>query len=231
MSIYELVEEDIASVYVRWADRGAEYFERSRSEYERVVDPAAYYRQDPDMSELEAVNLSYTEWFLFEFGMRGGKSPVECYVDDPPSDATRAQLGRLRQVADTQFFSRFGIEGKRRDEGDVELVDLMGGGGYVAHVPVACHRRSWRTGSLAVRIARVDGHWMQVGGMLLYDRSPSRRAAGAGPGEFHEDVGVELGPDGWSLTERERSESYYLNFLHDVMGLGGAFTDTFRCVA
>ena len=79
-----------------------------------------------------------------------------------------------------------------------------------------------------MRIACVDGRWMQAGKATLYDKAPAK----AGCSILGEDkVTILARKDGaWGFLHREWSESYFLNLLYDVIGVAGAYTDTCRAV-
>lgn len=230
MHIFEDVERDIRRVYERWADRSADYFERSRMEYERYVRPAASFAERVTRQEMELINLTYTEWFLFEYELRDGLTPLECFVAQPPESAPTSCVNRLRQVAETQRFLRCAILEKSPEAGDVLLEDLGSGEAYLVQAPVAARRDSWRDGSLAIRIARVGGSWLHVGKTMLYDRAPPALVT-PGPGEPDGSAVVIAKTDeGWGFVHREWSSSYFLNFLRDVIGIDGAYSESFRVV-
>lgn len=228
MDLYQRVDEDILGVYKRWADGSKPYFERSRGEFSRLVNPRAYYDEAPDPNDIVLINLCFTEWFLFEFDLADGCTPLECYVAEPPTGIDEESVQRLAQVATTQRFSRFAICEKLLASEDARLLDLFTGEELLVHAPTVCKRRNWRRGTVSMRIACVDGRWMQTGKATLYDKAPAK----AGCSILGEDkVTILARKDGaWGFLHREWSESYFLNLLYDVIGVAGAYTDTCRAV-
>lgn len=222
MGIYGEVEQDMLRVFERWANREAPYFESSRRAFEAAVRPRACYAANPSQLEVEHMNLCYTEWFLFEYPLRGERSPLECFVGNPPADVSDSRLARLRELSETQRFARFAIRDRSVETGDLLLVDLASGAELPVHAGRACRRRSWREGTLSMRVARVDGLWMHVGRSLFYDRSPADAVGGGAAPAVSE---------GWGVVGREPGKSAYLRFLHDVIGLGGAYAHTARVLA
>lgn len=166
------VEDDVYSVYERWADRSAAYTRRARREFERAVDPLAFHLERPSLRSLMCVNLAFTEWFLFEFRLSGGLTPVEMTAGHPPAEMPVDRCLRLGEVARTQFFSLFAIREKLPESGEVRLLDLRGGGEYLVQAGELCRMRNWRRGAVMLRIARVGGQWIYVGRTLFYDRAP-----------------------------------------------------------
>lgn len=228
MSAMDELDKDLFAVFRRWEDREAEYFERSRLAFEEAVRPAAYYERKPDPRFIVQANMAYTEWFLFEFGLAGGKTPLELFVERPP-DGTRAErLGRLEQVAQTQRFSRFAIRDKRVETGELGVVDLRTGERLVVRNERACQMRTWRDGTLGQRIARVEGEWLLVGQTLLYDRASYEPLSERGPGDLEGMIAVAMGPEGPTFVPREPTGSYFLDVLRDVIGIDGPYRSTLR---
>ena len=78
-----------------------------------------------------------------------------------------------------------------------------------------CANGRWRDGTIAERLACVEGVWQVVGRARLYDRATPEQTAHDGPGEAHpEDRG----------DPYLRDASYFVRLVRDVMGLGGRFT-------
>ena len=214
MGRYDDVNDDLRRVFECWGRRGTDYFARAQDEYEEAVMPLVCYSDVADPFEVEQMNLSFTEWFLFEFDLGNGMTPVERFVADFASTEPEERVRRLRQVAQTHRFSRFAIRDKDTVSGKMLLRDLRDGRERVVRAPVACRKSTWNEGTLSMRIARVEGEWIHVGLTMLYDRAP-----------------VPLGSCGHEAPTallRGRHESYFLSFLHDVMGLGGAYSGTMR---
>lgn len=236
--VHEKVCDDLYAAFLRWEDREAEYFERSRGEFERAVKPLVYRKRGATMNEITQMNLAYTEWFMFEFSMTGGMTPVELYLSEleekqAAGNTAEAEGGmsaaglserilRLYDVCLTQRFSRFAIADKWPEEGRLRLVDLRTGKEQVVFDPVSSRCRRWRDGTLAVRIARVGGLWISVGKTALYDRSSYEVLSGEGPGERGEGAADERG------RLLPSSGSYFLDLLRDVAGADSPISHTLR---
>ena len=216
MGVQQLVEADVFSVFARWADRGAPYFADAQDLFEQYVRPLAELSPAPRVDDLVQMNLAFTEWFLFEYKVCGGHTPVELSagaLDDAgdEQDANDRAI-RLGQVADTQRFSQFAIEVADEATGNVCLRDLMGEGRIELHRPEIVEHRRWRRGIISLRVAEVDGTFVEVGKTRLYDRAPEHGGAwgleptrlrpGPGTGSFFLDLLREvIGEDGWYVNE------------------------------
>lgn len=224
--LFKRVGGDVFAVFERWARRDAEYFERAQNEFERAVQPVAYHVICPTADEIDQMNIAFTEWFLFEFAVRDGMSPLRHFVQDMAERdsqgsghrAHAARLARLVQVADTQRFSRFQIAEKYPEERELVLVDIRTAERARVYDPVSSRRNTWRDGTLALRIARVDGRWLSVGKTALYDRESYELLSGEGPGERGEDSAL------------PSSGSYFLDVLRDVAGVDSPISHTLRVV-
>lgn len=214
------VERDIAAVAEYWGKRRLGWLDRAAEEFDALVAPFTYYDLDASNEEIQAVNRYFTEWFLFERPLRGGLTPLELYIDQCSSDADRARLARLRQVADTQLFARFAILQKDRSKNRIALRDMATGSVYSVHDPLACNQERWQDGTLAQRIACVDGVWHVVGQARLYDAAASDGVGPDGPGTMRsEDAG---------RVPSTVAMSPYVRLLRDVIGIDGRYTSTFR---
>lgn len=211
------VERDVARMAEYWGERKMGWREEAAAEFERAVRPLAFFEEPPARDRIDAVNMCFTEWSLFERPLRRGRTPLQLYVEAASEDAREVSLWRLRQVEQTQFFSRFAILGKDLDRGIALLRDVRTGGEYDVLDPFLCSRDRWSAGTIAERVACVDGVWQVVGQARLYDHATPDETAHDGPGELHpEDA------DDAVL----RDASFFLRLVRDVMGLDGRYAQT-----
>lgn len=230
MGLYEQVDQDVLAVFKRWADRSAEYYERSAREFEERVRPAAYYVIVPRPGDVEFANICFTEWFLYEFALREGKSPLMWFVERPPARTPAERIRRLGQVAETQRFSQFAILDKHPKTREVDLADLCSGRELRVTAPMVCGKGGWKDGSVGIRIACVDGQWISVGKAVLYDRNPgSVVSAATGFGVGH-DEGEGSSPDEARPSGSREGDVSFLGLVREVIGLGGAYAGTRRMV-
>ncbi len=210
------VGDDIATAANYWMLRKFQFLEAARTEFETIVDPALSYAKDPDIGEIAAYNTAFTEWLLFERPYRRGRSLLGCYVDEPPASASADALERLHQVVETQLFSRFTILDKNVATSMCALRDTRTDRRYDVYDPHLAEVGRWRDGVIAERIAEVDGLWLGVGQMYLYDVAPAGEVGPDGPGAVHdEDIA-----DGLDTSYF----SFYLRLVRDTMGASGRYT-------
>lgn len=208
------VGHDIDRMCAYWIARKLDWRSKASEEFERLVCPQAFFELNPGRARLDAVNLCFTEWALFERPLRQGRTPLQLYVDHAPDGVDTATVARLRQVEQTQFFSRFAILSKDGESGMARLRDVRTDRVYEVLDPYLCANGRWRDGTIAERLACVEGVWQVVGRARLYDRATPEQTAHDGPGEAHpEDRG----------DPYLRDASYFVRLVRDVMGLGGRF--------
>lgn len=195
--------------------------DEASGEFDSCVDPAVCYEPSPTESDLVVASMCYFEWLVFERPMREGKTPLQVLADDPPEDFPAQMVGVLRQVAQTQFFSRFAIEKKDLPTCMAKLVDVRSGQGYEVLARHLCEVDRWKEGTIGMRIACVDGLWQDTGKVSLYDRCPPRPVDENSAGEIH--------PGDIELPEAAQ-RSYYLRLVRDLIGVDGRFRSSARYV-
>ncbi len=182
MDAFRIAKDDVDQMAAYWMARKDELMGMTGDFFASLIDPAFAYEEEPDDLMSVQFNICYTEWLLFECKLLGGYTPLMAYVDQPPSYVDTDALDSLREVVRTQFFSRFAILEKRKRAGMATLRDVMDGRCYEVFDPHLCSIDGWKDGTIALRIARVDGVWQTVGQVCMYDRAPEAATRRDGPG-------------------------------------------------
>ena len=195
--------------------RKFQFLEPAREQFEIIVDPWLSYCEEPSQNEIMAYNMAFTDWLLFERPYYHGKTLLELYVDEPPASISPASLGRLKQVRDTQYFSRFGILDKNPASGMVVLKDTRTDHRFDVYDPHIVRKEHWNDGAIAVRLACADDVWLTAGQLYLYDIARLNDTAVDGPGAVHpEDL-----QDGLDTS----CISFFLRLVRDIMGAQGRY--------
>ncbi|MBY4797094.1 hypothetical protein K6V98_01780 [Collinsella sp. AGMB00827] len=215
--IGELVWDDIECAAEWWEREKHRFLPEVGREFVRIVRPSAAVEAHPSDRDMMLANMAMTEWFMFErsFGAEG--TPLEMYRDhcqDPDCAA------RLAQVIDTQFFSRFSILDKDLESGMAVLQSLANGRRYDVYDPHVCEVPHWKDGVIAERIAKVDGLWLIVGQMHLYDHAPADETGADAPGSVH--------PEDRDQAETLESAGSFLRLLRDCIGHNGRYRSTLK---
>ncbi len=116
------------------------------------------------------------------------KTPLQLYVETPPEGTLESTVDHLRQIDETQFFARFAILDKEPETSRALLLDVGTDRRYEVCDGALCKNARWRNGTIAERIACVDGLWQVVGQVHLYDRADPDATRVDGPGALHPDV-------------------------------------------
>ena len=220
MDAFRIAKDDVDQMAAYWMARKDELMGMTGDFFASLIDPAFAYEEEPDDLMSVQFNICYTEWLLFECKLLGGYTPLMAYVDQPPSYVDTDALDSLREVVRTQFFSRFAILEKRRRAGMATLRDVMDGRCYEVFDPHLCSIDGWKDGTIALRIARVDGVWQTVGQVCMYDRAPEAATRRDGPGCVHEED---------RDTRPYLSEmGFFIRFVYDVFSIDGRYHHTMR---
>lgn len=211
------IEQEIAQVRAYWQDHQEEVAWAAQTVFMGYVEPAYLTEPDAPLDEGALLPL-FAEWTLFEFPYFAGKTPFEHFVRHhvagKPHLSPETQE-RLTAIADTQFFSRFEILGKDTKRLICTLRDVCDNARYAVYDPYLCSVERWNTGTIAERIARVDGMWRGIGRVHLYDRAPHEATDEDGPGMFHPEDRTRK-PEGAYL-------GFYLRLVRDIAGREGRY--------
>ena len=150
------VAGDIDAVARYWAIRKQELLADAASAFISFVEPA-FLHDMPPFIEPDSFNVMFTEWMLFEYPFRNDRTPLEEYAAHPPAGAKALHLDHVRQICETQIFSRFVIHDKDTRSGMAALEDIQTARRYDVYDPELCKRARWRSGTIGERIACVDG--------------------------------------------------------------------------
>lgn len=176
------IEREVAQMAEYWGERREGWRDAAADEFERIVMPACLYGPEQDFRRLQMVNMCFTEWVLFERPLREGKTPLQLYVETPPEGTLESTVDHLRQIDETQFFARFAILDKDPETSRAMLLDVGTDRRYEVCDGALCKNARWRNGTIAERIACVDGLWQVVGQVHLYDRADPDATRVDGPG-------------------------------------------------
>lgn len=211
------VAGDIDAVARYWAIRKQELLADAASAFISFVEPAFLYDMPPFI-EPDSFNVMFTEWMLFEYPFRNGRTPLEEYAAHPPAGAKALHLDHVRQICETQIFSRFIIHDKDARSGMAALEDIQTARRYDVYDPELCKRARWRSGTIGERIACVDGLWVPIANTRLYDRAAPADTALDGPGFFH--------PEDRVRKPEAEHASFYLRLVRDIIGIDGRYRHT-----
>lgn len=189
------IEREVAQMAEYWGERREGWRDAAADEFERIVMPACLYGPEQDFRRLQMVNMCFTEWVLFERPLREGKTP---------------------------FFARFAILDKEPETSRAMLLDVGTDRRYEVCDGALCKNVRWRNGTIAERIACVDGLWQVVGQVHLYDRADPDATRVDGPGALHPD----------DLRAEDMCDAgLFLRLVRDVLGVDGRYAPTLSMVS
>lgn len=147
---------------------------------------------------------------------------MQLYVETPPEGTLESTVDHLRQIDETQFFARFAILDKEPETSRAMLLDVGTDRRYEVCDGALCKNARWRNGTIAERIACVDGLWQVVGQVHLYDRADPDATRVDGPGALHPD----------DLRAEDMCDAgLFLRLVRDVLGVDGRYAPTLSMVS
>lgn len=212
-----LLTQDLNELLRYWTARKQDLLPAAGEQFISFVDPAFLYGVPPLIGP-DDFSIMFTEWMLFEYIHLTKGTPAELYVSQLAEGIGPDRLARLRQVTTTQLFSRFIIREKDQASGMAVLEDVQTSRRYDVFDPALCANERWSTGTIGERIACVDGLWLPVGLVRLYDRASPETTAIDGPGFFH--------PEDRSRKPEAEHASFYLRLVRDTIGIDGRYRHT-----
>lgn len=212
-----MVGRDLARVAAYWSVHAEAPFTAASEEFLRFVEPRMRAARAQGADDAERASTCYTEWLLFDRPSFQGSTLLECYAAEPPRDAPVAMVARVRQVARTQFFSRFAVKYQDPLSGFVIMRDLADGQRYHVLDPAVASDPAWATGTVSERIGCVDGTWLMVGRVRLHDRASPAESVLDGPGALHNEDLV--------VKPEAVNAGVFLRMVRDVIGSNGRYCE------
>lgn len=223
MSHRDLAERAVRYMADYWVKRKWSFLNQANEEFVSFVDPAVLYKECLTEEDVVLINMCFTEWALFERPVRRGRTPLQVLADTPPAGMPEGFAGALRQIDESQLFSRFAILDKDRQAGVAVLRDCRTDRRYDVIAPRICSVDRWHDGSIGVRIGCVDGTWQVVGQVHIYDIASPDTYVADGPGEMH--------PEDYLRKPEAEFAGFYMRLVRDVLGIEGRYHQSARARA
>lgn len=164
---WEDIVKLVDGVAAGWEARKAEFLDGLYDDFRRAS--GAGFQSAADAGLELTYQVAMTEWFLFDRTLPSGQTPVGAAGERSPL---------LRQVAETQVFSRWQIEDRDPERGTMVVSNARPGADptpFEVFAPEAAAHPGWDDGVVAMRIAEAGGDHIMVGKVQLYDRCPMSR--------------------------------------------------------
>jgi len=146
-------------------------FERAARQFTNTVDPRIAYQPYASQHDQDMMNLFFTEWFLFEYILASGQTPLRSYVANPPHGAEEESVKALSELVDSQTFSQFTVHELKPHENTAVFQDMRDGQCYLVHDAYVSRKPSYEKGSVATRIGKINDEWQCLGGVLVHDNT------------------------------------------------------------
>ena len=142
-------------------------------EHPEIVDRADtefYEYVEADLDEISDFKLNqlFSEWFVFDFKLKTGKSPLETYVHRNPDQLNKEELRDMRAAGKTEFTSTFHVGSVDHEKYEIELIDMETGKKYLVYDLAGSRQLEGDDGLLAVRIYRIQGKWYMASDPIYF---------------------------------------------------------------
>ncbi|ERI06217.1 hypothetical protein [Atopobium sp. oral taxon 810] len=214
---------DVGEVGYFWERCHPESFHEAQERFVREVDPYAMHLMMPCESDIQLVQMMFTEWLVFDYVAPDGHNPLYHYMDACNGAGRCLAADQLKQVEHSQFFSQFWVIAQDEEHGTALLADSKSKQLFHLHNGLVARNENWEDGLLGLRIAHIDGEWRMVGGIPLHDRGLRK--------DEHVCV-TEMsqcrfeGPDA-----KKNCAQSYLSCARDLIGARGRYRGTVEVVA
>ena len=89
MDAFHIAKDDVDQMAAYWMMRKGRLLGWTGDLFTALVDPAFLYEDAIDEMMLAEYNMCFTEWLLYECKMLDGDTPLQLYLADPPTGASR----------------------------------------------------------------------------------------------------------------------------------------------
>lgn len=148
-----------------FAERNPKLIAHAFREFITQVDPDI--DEDDNLAE-DMLQSLCLEWFLFDFKLEDGTTPLERLVEAAPAGITKKELDEFRQSAETHLSSTFLVVGVHPALSLVTLEDLSTGQRYPVTDASLSHSLPDDGGIIGARLVYVDGTWYFPGNPAFY---------------------------------------------------------------
>ena len=133
-------------------------------EFMDYVQPAADlpYQQRQQLPEL------MVEWFVFDYLLPNGLTPLQEYIKLNPDRQTRTVMRRLEEAESTQFATDFWLEEAVADQSLLVLQPFGSQTQYRVLERLGSRQLDGRTGAIGVRLTKIEDEWSIAGNFVYY---------------------------------------------------------------
>ncbi len=144
-----------------------EYANSNQTWLKKSVEEFFDNKVDIDKYDHKILSGLFNEWFIFDFHPTVSEAtPVNQYYFKNPNNLPETQIKELEQIIKTEYYSMYQIKEVKKGEW-LNLVDVFSGKSYKVF-DIKGSSNTNDKGTLAGRLAKVDGKWIVAGSDPLY---------------------------------------------------------------
>ncbi|MCL2136523.1 MAG: hypothetical protein FWH40_03230 [Coriobacteriia bacterium] len=144
-----------------------EHMQVAAQAYEEFMD---FIDPDPGLSPSKTAQLSdfALEWFVFDYKLPRGISPIEEYIRKNPDRQSRTVMRRLEEAFATQFVARFWLDEVRASESLLVVQPYHDETIYRIRDRAASYDLDGQVGTISIRLAKIEDEWLIIGNIINY---------------------------------------------------------------
>ncbi|MEE1274088.1 MAG: hypothetical protein UHI81_06255 [Olegusella sp.] len=135
----------------------------------REVDPYITHVKAPRDIDVDLVDSMFFEWFVFDYRMSDGRTPLEIYAECAPDGLDACKQSLMCQLRQTQRFAQYWVISQDPLAGVSTLRDASNGEVLMLHDDIVAQTPWWQHGLLGLRVALLDGTWYMMGRTPMHD--------------------------------------------------------------
>ncbi|MCL2526232.1 MAG: hypothetical protein FWE46_04180 [Coriobacteriia bacterium] len=107
----------------------------------------------------DKIEQLFNEWFVYDFKLKTGKTPLETYLYRNPDELDERELDLMQQAGDSQFTSYFWIEDVDSATQTLTLRECDNAVIYKVRDATASQMIEGGAGLVAIRMIQIDNEW------------------------------------------------------------------------
>jgi len=176
-------------------------------EHPEVVDRAgqeffAHVQAMQERVEQKKIEALFNEWFVYDFHLKTGKTPLETYVYRNPDGLDEGELDLLQQAGDSNYTSHFWVGKVDPGMHSLELRECSDGEIFEVLDVTASQSVASNAGIVAARLIKLDDKWFFASDPIYF--MPFPPLSESGKGQNFSDV-VKLHYGMWNIPPAEEN--------------------------
>ncbi|MCL2826374.1 MAG: hypothetical protein FWD72_03105, partial [Eggerthellaceae bacterium] len=146
------------------------YYDRSQHHVFDQAFDEFFNQTDPDFTKVDPDTFAMfaAEWFVFDYRLPNGKTPLQEYIEKNPDKLGAVNLGSLKQAEESNLTADFWVTALDRGEHLLSLEAITRDLAIQVYDVSASQTLPAEHGMIVARVIRIDGQWYLAGNPLSF---------------------------------------------------------------